>query len=297
MITVCLSSRVVSISPKVLEDYKDMISDNKADLEACLRSVEDKINRIQTRDSLAINKVPQQTTILKEKETTQIGLDLCVQLSAQLVEFEATQTEDSPALDRLSTRKQVETALIEVKGSIKSLETRLKSHSAFLHSQVDSVATIDASSEPTTSQLSELQQTAKCTSHCIEMVSSARELVGEPSNTFKGITLADDSFSILTVSDLVRASRLNTAPRTRYVGGQISDETVQQLQKFLKPLDTGSQERLSQTRPEHAKYLMASWPTSSSNIRELSARHRPGLRLPHQKSTDSFLQSRNSHPS
>ena len=267
------------------------------DLQIQLCSIQDKIDRIQTKDSLAFNHIPRQTTILKEKESTQIGLDMCAQISAQLSEFEATTTKDTPLLEQLSVCKQVEPGLDDVKGSIKSLETRLKTHEIFLNSQIGTMVTMDTSPEQVAAKLAKLQRAARCTSQCIDIVDAARELVGVPNGNFESTTLADCSFSVLTINDLVRPSRLSTAGRMRYLGGQMPNETMQTFFKSSKPLDTELQKSMWQTRRDEAQNLVGSGPTSSSSVRELRARYGSGLPFSSQYFTGSLWRSQRSDSS
>lgn len=81
-----LHRRIAAISPSVLENYKDMISDTTSDLSAHLGDIQDKINRLQAGDATAIDEIAiEWHSIVEEKESTQRGLDMCAQLSAQIV--------------------------------------------------------------------------------------------------------------------------------------------------------------------------------------------------------------------
>ena len=233
--------RLAAITPEVLEDYKDLISDTTTDLTTHLKDLQEKIDRLKAGDATAIDDVALEwQAMLDEKESTQQGLNICAQLSAMITQFEASSTENIHFSERPSAHKHIKTGLSEAGQSIKSLVARLQTHEALISSQLEAMSLKDALTEPVAAQLARLQQTKESLSQCIKIVSEAGNLVNERSNVFEDLTMADNSyaFSVSTMNDLVTARRLNLNGRSRHVGGQMTDETVQKSMEALTQLDT-----------------------------------------------------------
>lgn len=236
----CYYSRIAAIPPEVLATYKDMILDTTSDLDTHLKDLQEKIDRLQAGDATAVDDIATEWhAMLQEKESTQQGLRMCVELSTQIAQFETTSTEHVHYSDRPSAQKHVRSGLGAAKGSIQSLVSRLRAHEALIDGQLEQASLTEAFSEPIAAQLARLQQTKESVSQCIRIVSEASDLADERSNIFEDITLENNSyaFSVSTVNDLVLARRLNLTGRSRHFGGQVSDETVQKSLEALTQLD------------------------------------------------------------
>lgn len=255
---------VAAISPDVLENYKDLISDATSDLDTHLRDVQEKIARLQAGDVSAVDDIAVEChAMLEEKKSTQQGLDMCARLSTQIAQFESASTEHVRFSDRPSAHKHVKSGLGEARGSVQSLITRLQTHEALIDKQLESMSLMDEGPETVAAQLARLQQTKESIGHCIQLVSEANSTADERSNVFDDITLADNSyaFTVSTVNDLVTARGLNLKGRSRYFGGQVTDETVQQSIAALTKLDTESLGYTHQTPQGHGQGL------SSADVR------------------------------
>ncbi|OLN97070.1 hypothetical protein CCHL11_02127 [Colletotrichum chlorophyti] len=276
--------RIAAVPPKVLEGYKDMISDTTYDLETHLKDVQEKIDRLETGDPAAIDDLAKEwQAMLDEKESTKQGLDMCAQLSAQIVQFETASKEHAQFSGRPSAHKHLRTGLSEAGQSIQSLVDRLQAHEAHINSQLEAMSAKGALFEPVDAQLSRLQQTKESISECIRIVSEAGELANERSNLFEDITLADNSyaFSISTVNDLITARRLNLSGRSRHFGGQVNDETVQKAMENLTQLDVEHTRSLNSAEvPRQASsYATSAVSRDPNNARQFRDRFGPGVTL------------------
>ncbi|KAH7124608.1 hypothetical protein EDB81DRAFT_951625 [Dactylonectria macrodidyma] len=223
-------NRIAAVSPEVLEDYKEIICDTTTDLNIHLKALQEKIDRIQAGDATAVDDVAiEWQAMMDEKESTQRGLNMCAQLSAQIAKFETASVEHLQFSERPSAREYVKNSRGEARGTIQSLVARLQTHEALISRQLDAIRLNDAFPEPVAEQLVRLQQTRESISQCIQIVSEAGESANERSNVFEDITLADNSnaFSVSTVNELVIARRLNLSDRSRHFGGQVTDDTMQ----------------------------------------------------------------------
>ncbi|OBR05610.1 hypothetical protein CH63R_09730 [Colletotrichum higginsianum IMI 349063] len=278
--------RIAVISPEVLENYRDMISDTTSDLSAHLEDLQEKIDRLKDGDPAAIDDVAKEWhAMLEEKESTQQGLDMCAQLSAQITRFESASTERVHFSGRPSAHKHIKTGLSEAGRSIQSLVARLQTHEALIDSQLEAMSLKEALSEPVAAQLARLQQTKESVSQCIRIVSDAGELAKERSNVFEDLTLADNSyaFSVSTVNDLVTARRLNLSGRSRHVGGQVTNETVQKSMEALTQLDAEYIRSLKETQPRRqaSPISTSTSPKEPNNTKQFHDRFGPGVTLNH----------------
>ncbi|KAH7176249.1 hypothetical protein EDB81DRAFT_836346 [Dactylonectria macrodidyma] len=277
---------VAAISPEVLENYKDMISDTTSDLDTHLRDVQEKIARLQSGDVTAVDDIAVEChAMLEEKKSTQRGLDMCARLSAQIAQFESASTEHARFSDRPSAHKHVKSGLGEARGSVQSLISRLQTHEALIDKQLEAVSSKEVGSETVATQLARLQQTKESIGRCIEIVSEANDTADERSNVFEDITLADNSyaFTVSTVNDLVTARGVNLKGRSRYLGGQVTDETVQQSIAALTKLDAENLRSLQQNPQDRDQGLSntdARKPSKAqSDTKQFNDRFGPGTSL------------------
>ncbi|KAK1521603.1 hypothetical protein CABS01_16507 [Colletotrichum abscissum] len=232
--------RIAAISPEVLKDYKDMIFDTTGDLTTHLQDMQEKIDRLKSGDATAVDDIALEWhAMLEEKESTKQGLKMCTQLSAQLAQCEATSVESTQFSGRPSAHKHIKNGLGEAGRSIQSLVSRLQEHEAIVSSQLEAMSLQEDLPEPVISQLDRLQKMKESLSQCIQIVSEAGDQANERSNVFEDLTLAENSYaiSVSTVKDLVVARRLNLSGRSRHLGGQVTDETVQKSMEALTQLD------------------------------------------------------------
>lgn len=122
----------------------DMISDTASDLGIHLSDIQNKIDRLQVGDATGIDEgTIEWHSIVEEKESTQRGLDMCAQLSAQVVQFQSAFPNHIHISDRPSAHEYVKRGLGEVGDSVQSLITRLRSHEASISSQLEDVSLKD----------------------------------------------------------------------------------------------------------------------------------------------------------
>ncbi|RBA11871.1 hypothetical protein FPRO05_14150 [Fusarium proliferatum] len=249
---------IAAIPPDVLENYKDMICDTTIDLDNYLRDVQEKIDRLQAGDAAVVEDIAGECqAMLEEKKSAQQGLEMCNRLSSQITQFESASKEHERFSDRPSVHKHVKSGLGEVKGSVKSLVTRLQTHAALIDKQLEAVSSTDAGPETTAAQLARLQQIKESIGNCIEVVSDANKTADERSNVFEDIRLADNSYAITvsTVNELVMARGLDLKDRSRYLGGQVTDKTVQESIAALTKLDSQNLVSLQQKHQDRGQVL------------------------------------------
>ncbi|KAH8668915.1 hypothetical protein BX600DRAFT_510967 [Xylariales sp. PMI_506] len=232
--------RVSVVTSQVLEDYKDMIRDAKADLQERLERLEEKIERLSTEDAQSPDQNEFQRAILEEKESTQQGLRLCAELSAQIQRLEPTVKEHPEFSQHPSAHKIFRAGLSSAKHTIHTLVSQLEDHENSISQQVEKMQLVGSLPESPSTQLARLQETKESIRKCIEVVSAAdKDLQTERRNVFEDITMDGGSYglTVSTIGDLVTANGINIKQRSRYLGGQISDDSYQQTVAALTNLD------------------------------------------------------------
>ena len=228
----------------MLEDYKDLIQDTANDLREHMRNLDERVQSLSAAEAKSTaGDDTEWQAMLQEKESTQQGLRICAQLSAQIELLEPTSKEHPQFSQRPSAHKYIRTGLDSTKGTIQSLVSRLLSHEGDIDRQLKAMESKAQLSEGDATQLVQLQQVKESIRQCMNVVVEADEtLTNERRNVFEDITMADESYgiSVSTVKDLVSARRINLRGRSRHLGGQISDESYQKTIEALTRLDTSA---------------------------------------------------------
>ncbi|KAK6844044.1 hypothetical protein PG987_004904 [Apiospora arundinis] len=271
-----------------INDFRAMLAAHKSTINIALANANlrsaGKIDRLKAGDTTAVDDVAVEwQALLDEKASTQQGIDMCAQLSAQIVRAASASTEHTQFSGRPSAHKHINTGLNEAGKSIQSLVARLQTHEALISSQLEAMSLKDALTEPVAAQLARLQQTKDSVSQCIKIVSEAGEIANERSNVFEDLTLADNSyaFSVSTVNDLVTARRLNLEGRSRHFGGQVTNETVQKSVEALTKLDAEHIRSLNDAQFRHQALSTAnsSTPEGHNSTKQFFDRFGPGVTL------------------
>ncbi|KAI6305631.1 hypothetical protein MCOR30_011827, partial [Pyricularia oryzae] len=129
--------RFAAITPQVLEDYKDLILDTTLDLKEHLESLEEKVGDLQ--DSIPQDDEAEWEALSEEKESTEQGLKLCAQLSAQIEQFMSLSAENPQFSSRPSAHKHIKSGLGPVGASLQSLLLILQKHESSIKQQMEAL--------------------------------------------------------------------------------------------------------------------------------------------------------------
>ncbi|KAI1840259.1 hypothetical protein JX266_013540 [Neoarthrinium moseri] len=237
---------VASITPNALEEYKDLIRDTKNDLQEHMTRLEERAKDLAAAAGGSESDISdnlQWLAMSEEKQSTQEGLKICSQLSAQILKFESTSREHPEFSQQPSAYKFIRSGLSGARGSIRSLALRLESHKSEIDETMRAMKSKVSLSDNEAVQLAQLQETRESLGQCMSVVADASEsLSDERYNLFEDVTMAGKSYGITvsTMKDLVIARRLNLSDEARYVGGQLSDESYQRTIDGLTQLDLES---------------------------------------------------------
>lgn len=256
-----------------------MILDTTSDLRDNLQRLDEKVQSLMIEGAKGS---PEENiewqAILEEKESTNQGLRICAQLSAQIEQLEPTSKEHPRFSQRPSAHKYIQNWIGATKGSIQTLVSRLQIHEDEIEKRIETMKSTVPLSESTATQLVQLQDTKESIHQCINVVSKAGEsLEVERRNVFEDITMAEEAydFSVSTVGDLVTVRRLNLTGRSRHVGGTLTDASYQKTVDALTKLDTtavmSAQERknessASEFSDRYGRGIILSQPKDGSGV-------------------------------
>ncbi|RSL40933.1 hypothetical protein CEP54_015971 [Fusarium duplospermum] len=97
---------VSSITPDALEAYKDMIRDTTDGLQEHMKRLEERVQGLTTSGvESTFGEDPSWLAMLEEKQSTQAGLEICSQLSAQVEKLESTLRENPQFLQHFAELK------------------------------------------------------------------------------------------------------------------------------------------------------------------------------------------------
>ncbi|KAI6610392.1 hypothetical protein MCOR14_011965, partial [Pyricularia oryzae] len=178
---------------KFLEDYKDLILDTTLDLKEHLESLEEKVGDLQK--SIPQDDEAEWEAFSEEKESTEQGLKLCAQLSAQIEQFMSLSAENPQFSSRPSAHKHIKSGLGPVGASLQSFLLILQKHESSIKQQMEALY-VSGLYGDATAQIESLEETKTAIRQCIHIVSNADETVREERrNVFADITMADDSYA------------------------------------------------------------------------------------------------------
>ncbi len=260
-----------------------MIADTTHDLKEHLHGLDSKIQLLsggKASDSVHTNI--EWKAIIEEKRSTQQGLEICAQLSTQIKQLESVPQEHSQFANQPSAHKYIKTGLDATKNSIRTLVSQLQNHEDNIEKQMESMLLATPRPDDTTTELAQLRETKASIRQCIKVISDANNTSDvERHNVFEDITLADDAYNLTvsTVGDLVTARRINLTGRSRYIGGQISDESYQRTIDALAKDDAKNSQPFKQNIDVVIPVSSAENP--GGDPADFLDRHGRGFRLSH----------------
>ncbi|RKL39317.1 hypothetical protein BFJ72_g6789 [Fusarium proliferatum] len=107
----------------------------------------------------SVRNAPEWMAMVEEKQSTQEGLKICSQLSAQIEQLESASKEHPQFLRQPSAHKFIRSGLGIAKGSIQSLVSQRQTHENDSDKRMESVRSTVPLSEHEATQLAQLQET------------------------------------------------------------------------------------------------------------------------------------------
>ncbi|KAF5972071.1 hypothetical protein FBULB1_8902 [Fusarium bulbicola] len=164
-----------SISSEVLQEYKDMIRDTTSNLQDHMNRLDQKLRALAGSEVESPSKdEPRWMAIREEKQSTQEGLKICSQLSAQTEQLEPTSKEHLQFLQQPSERKFIRS---ELGDSCQSLVSRLQTHERNIYNRIQTMKSSGPLSGDEAIQIAEFQETIESIRQCMNLVAGAGQIL------------------------------------------------------------------------------------------------------------------------
>ncbi|KAL2839207.1 hypothetical protein BJY01DRAFT_29058 [Aspergillus pseudoustus] len=274
-----------TVTAEALENYESLIETAKADLEAHLEAIDEKLELILGKAAPGSAKVSLELKQIKEER---LSAEKCLQICAQLSEH-ISQIQISPASngsagssdpDALSERL-TSAGLQECKESLKQTSEKLELH---MHNLIDRLLSKSASASESASQeeltdLARLRDEWKTTRQCIDICSKADINFKEAITTVDNYATGDAvQFMVSTDGQVIHGRNRGLGWRSRQVGGHLNDTSLQQLSKDFTTINIHHPIREDLSSPDKTTATASDIPSSESTS-EFDKRYGRGSQL------------------
>lgn len=240
-----LASRKISLTAESLENYEDLVETAKADLEAHLESIDEKLELILEQtlpgsdsDALELRQIKE------ERLSTEKCLQICAQLSDHVSQIQRTfKRSDRSTGPGLDTEEITNDGLQECKNSLHLTIAKLEERMQNIMDRMVAKSKTAMSSEEEYTDLVRLREEWETAHKCMDICSTA------DNNLKQNITIVDNyatgdalQFMVSTNGQTIQGENRGLGWRTRQVGGHLSDTTVQQLSRDMTNINLRNQE-------------------------------------------------------
>ena len=234
-----LISRKSAVSAEGLERYRDLIKTATDDLEAHLQSVDEKLEDIFGHTVTESDSDATELRLIKEERmSTQKCLQICAQLSDHIDQIQLTpQHSGRPPrpmdLDALPERLTSE-GLQECKNSLILTVAKLEGYMKDLIDRMVTKSKIVMTSEEELADLVRLREEWLTARQCMDICSKADIHVKENITIIDNYATGDAiQFMISTDGKTLHGKNRGLGPKSRQVGGHLSDVSLQQLSRDM----------------------------------------------------------------
>lgn len=272
-----------SVNAESLEHYKELIETAKADLDAHLESIDDKLEAIVRQNVADSNlETSDLRSIEEERLSTEKCLQICAQLSEHISEIQLTPEISGSHQESVKNAlpfKIANEGLQECKSSLHLAAAKLETHMKSLLDQCLTKSKIAATSKEDLEDLERLRDQWETTRQCLAICSRADDHLKQNISTIDNYATGDAiQFMVSTDGKTIHGKNNGLGWRTRQVGGHISDASLQQLSRdfttitFRSVEDEESSSRA--TKPSISDETLESQPASG-----FKERYGPGFKL------------------
>ncbi|KAH6842469.1 hypothetical protein B0I37DRAFT_381990 [Chaetomium sp. MPI-CAGE-AT-0009] len=275
--------RQTSVTAEGLEGYKLMIKDATADLEDHLKSIDEKLESTFSRAADQSDEDAIQLEIWQmqeERSSTQQGLAICAQLSAQISRIQpmlagehGQRSADGYARPRVLAERITREGLEECQDTLSNTAIRLEQHLKTIMDRLTAKSKTALSSPQDAAELGRLQEEWETARLCLDICFKASENATKVNiNVFENIGGDEDvlQFFASTTGKIVHAKNISLGPRGVQFGGQLSDASIQQISR-----DFSRGERTAPTDPPPEIVT----PEDRAGVSEFRDRYGSGFKL------------------
>ncbi|KAL3478560.1 hypothetical protein BJX99DRAFT_224314 [Aspergillus californicus] len=225
-----------TITAESLENYESLIETAKADLEAHLDAIDDKLELIlgkavpgSDKDSLELHQIKE------ERLSTEKCLQICAQLSEHISQIQISPASNgSPIPSDLSAlpERLTSAGLQDCKDSLKHTSAKLEKHMESLINRLLTKSASASASQEELTDLARLRDEWETTRQCIDICSKADDHFKETITTVDNYATGDAvQFMVSTDGQVIHGRNRGLGWRSRQVGGHLNDTSLQQLSR------------------------------------------------------------------
>lgn len=233
------SSRKSSANAEAIESYKALIETTKADLEAHLEAIDDKLQLIVGQTVTAEDSDALELRRIKEERLSTVKcLQICNQLSDHIAQIQlSTKSNDTSGGSSGSDvypERVTDESLQDCKTKLADTITQLEKHMQALTDRLLVKSKAAMTSEQDILDLKRLQDEWQTAHQCMDICSKADTRLKENISNIHNYGTGDAlQFMVSTNGKTLNGTNRGLGWRSRQVGGHLSDASVQQLSRDM----------------------------------------------------------------
>ena len=277
----CFASRQSSVTAESLENYEDLVETAKADLEAHLESINEKLESLLGQalpgpdpDTLELRQIKE------ERLSTEKCLQICGQLSDHISQIQLTfQRSGSSAGPGLDTEGVTNDGLQECKNSLHLTISKLEGRMKDIMDRMIAKSKAAMTSEEEYTELVRLREEWETTHKCMDICSTADNNLKENMSIIDNYATGDAlQFMVSTNGQTIHGKNRGLGWRTRQVGGHLSDTTVQQLSRDMTSINLRNPENADPSSRGSMSFVPGDGPEEGATM-EFKERYGQGFKL------------------
>lgn len=216
-----------------------MIESTTDDLEAYLESIKENLEKIVGKNTSGPSTEAADLQLMEEERlSAQKCWEICQQLSNHIDQLQRSPKtgKDSAESDETCSvpERVTNEGLQDCKESLFNTAEKLENHLKILMERIRTKSKTVTASEEDIEDMRRLQEEWEATRQCMHICSTAGTRLDENSSTIENYATGDASqFMVSTNGTVTHGKNRGLGWRTRQVGGQLSDASLQQLSKDM----------------------------------------------------------------
>lgn len=284
-----ITSRKAAVTARVLDQYKELITNTTTDLEERLQDIDGKLQELSLqKPRLTDEEMLHQQHLEQERSSTRQCLRICAEVAKHMDYHFNTQepvypntSQEVVSVNRnsFSARKATGATFQECKERLSNTTSRLENHLREINSRLASFALANSRTDEGAEE-KRIQEEKECIEQCLGICTEAAGQADHArTNITEDISSGHGSYQVVvaTLGDLIAARRLITGDQSTQWVGQMSDTTLQQLSR-----DRGYRSAGGATQEECQKPVLV----QSETAKGFEHRHGTGYKLSPNHSSD-----------
>ncbi|KAL8646083.1 MAG: hypothetical protein Q9226_007025 [Calogaya cf. arnoldii] len=283
--------RKAAVTARVLEQYKDLITNTTTDLEERLQEIDGKLQELSLQKlRLTDDEMLHQQHLEEERDSTRQCLRICAEVAKHMDHLHLSTQEPvhpntgqavvSVLGNSFSARRATGATIQECKEKLRNTNYELENHLRKINSRLASLTVANSKTDKEAEE-KRIQEEKDCVEQCLGICAEAAgQADHDRTNVVEDISSGHGSYQVVvaTLGDLIAARRLITGDKSTQWVGQMSDTTLQQLSR-----DRGYGSTREATQEECQQPMFV----RSETAKGFEHRHGTGYKLSPNHSSDS----------